>query len=332
MSVRAAAATGMEWGDDAPGHAPGCRPAGRRQAGPAAGSNMLRYSQADFERVRRMIYDCAGIALNPSKRSMVYSRLSRRLRVLGFTDFAAYLDQLENTPADASEWQEFVNTLTTNLTAFFREAHHFPVLAEYLQQQAGERVLRIWCCAASTGEEPYSLAMTALDALGSEARVSVLASDIDTAVLEVARRGVYPAASVARLDRAVLQRHFERGRGRQEGLVRVRESVRALVRFARVNLVDEQWPLEDGLDVVFCRNVMIYFDRSTQARILRGIARQMKPGGLLFAGHSENFTRLDTGFRLEGKTIYRRIRGGKAGEQLDGTARALPERRHLRTA
>jgi len=275
--------------------------------GPAA-----ELSQADFERVRSMIHRRAGIALNPSKKTMVYSRLSRRLRVLGQADFAGYLDTLERSGSEQPEWQEFVNALTTNLTSFFREAHHFPVLAQHLRQRAAHAPLQIWCCAASTGEEPYTLAMTALDAFDGQAAppVSILATDIDTAVLERARQGVYPIDAVAKLDPAVLRRHFLRGSGASQGLVRLRPELGAMITFRQLNLLEPRWPLETRFDAIFCRNVMIYFDKATQLQVLQRLAQRLKPDGLLFAGHSENFTHARNLFELQGKTVYRLARSG----------------------
>jgi chemotaxis protein methyltransferase CheR len=263
-------------------------------------------SQADFERVRSMIHRHAGIALNPSKRSMVHSRLARRLRLLGRSDFCGYLDELEASGGNLQEWQEFINALTTNLTAFFREAHHFPVLAQHLRQRATLAPLHLWCCAASTGEEPYSMAMTALDCFnGQPPPLTILATDIDTAVLEKARQGVYPLEATARLDPSLLRRHFLRGRGASDGLARVRPELGALVSFRALNLLDARWPMPTRFDAIFCRNVMIYFDKPTQRRLLERLARQLKPGGLMFAGHSENLTQARDLFEPQGKTVYR---------------------------
>jgi chemotaxis protein methyltransferase CheR len=278
---------------------------GTRVTGTPAGA-LQELSAADFERVRSMIHRHAGIALHPGKHSMVFSRLSRRLRALGRTDFAGYLDELQSAGSGAGEWQEFVNALTTNLTSFFREAHHFPVLAQHLQHCAAAGPVRLWCCAAATGEEPYSMAMTARDALASTAPpISILATDIDTAVLHKARRGVYPLAAVSRLEPDLLKRHFLRGRGDSAGLARVRPEVGALVEFRALNLLDARWPMHGKFDAIFCRNLMIYFDQATQRHLLERLAARLRPGGLLFAGHSENFTAAGDLFELQGKTVYR---------------------------
>jgi chemotaxis protein methyltransferase CheR len=265
------------------------------------------FSPADFEHVRRLIHARAGISLHLGKQAMVYSRLSRRLRETRQRSFSDYLQALERaTGAQAqAEWTAFVNALTTNLTAFFREEHHFHALANDLRERAG-RPLRLWCNAASTGEEPYSLLMTAVEALGPAAPVHLLASDIDTRVLEIARQGVYPADARG-LDPARLRRHFLRGKGVNAGQVRVRPELCRMVEFRPFNLMNTSWSsLGEPFDIVFCRNVMIYFDHATQLRVLRRIHQVLKPGGLLFVGHSENFSDARELFRLRGKTVYER--------------------------
>jgi len=263
-------------------------------------------SAHDFERVRELIYRRAGITLAPTKRSMVYSRLSRRLRDTGHTDVGAYVDALGK--ADSPEWQSFVNALTTNLTSFFREGYHFPVLAEHLRRLVAARgKASIWCAAASTGEEPYSLAITAIEALGAKPPVTIFASDIDTDVLAKARRAVYPINTVESLEPDRRRRFFMRGTGSNAGMVRVRAEVAGLVEFGQVNLAAEPWPFREPFDVVFCRNVMIYFDTPTKAAVLTRIHRVLRPEGLLFVGHSENFSDRRDLFSLQGKTVYRKV-------------------------
>ena len=265
------------------------------------------FGNADFERVRKLIYRKAGISLHAGKQAMVYSRLSRRLRDLGHTSFAGYLQWLEQAKGAAgdAEWQEFINCLTTNLTSFFREEHHFPVLAAELAQRKG-RALRIWCNAASTGEEPYSIAITVIDALGANANVEIFCSDIDTKVLATAARGVYDADSRG-LTPATLRRHFMRGSGGNSGSIRVKPELQRLVSFRAFNLMDAKWSLGDPFDIVFCRNVMIYVNNATQRGVLERMRGAMAPHGLLFAGHSENFTESKDLFRLRGKTVYERV-------------------------
>jgi chemotaxis protein methyltransferase CheR len=274
---------------------------------PGLGATELTLGAADFERVRTLIYQRAGISLHAGKQAMVYSRLSRRVRENRHPSFASYLQWLERLAGDAAktEWQAFVNCLTTNLTAFFREEHHFQVLDEELKARGAAR-LRIWCNAASTGEEPYSLAMTVCEALGPTPNVQILASDIDTNVLLKAGRGVYDADARG-LSPQRLRAHFLRGKSANSGLIRVKPEVARLIDFRCVNLMDAHWSLGEAFDIVFCRNVMIYFDAPTQRSVLERMHAVMKPGGLLFAGHSENFSESRDLFRLRGKTVYERV-------------------------
>jgi chemotaxis protein methyltransferase CheR len=277
---------------------------------PTSGSDAngeFSFDARDFERVRSLIYVRAGISLHAGKQAMVYSRLSRRLRETGHRSFGAYLQWLDAATGEAAadEWQEFVNCLTTNLTSFYREAHHFEVLDEALKARAGKPI-RIWCNAASTGEEPYTLAMTAIEALGSQPDVKIVASDIDTKVLATAARGVYPADARG-LSPERQRRHFLRGTGDNSGFMRAKPEVARLIEFRALNLMDQRWSLGEPFDIVFCRNVMIYFDAETQRRVLTRIHETMKPHGLLFIGHSENFTDLKDQFRLRGKTVYERL-------------------------
>jgi chemotaxis protein methyltransferase CheR len=265
-------------------------------------------TERDFERVRRMIHQRAGIALNESKRTMVYSRLAKRLRERDLSSFADYLDLLETDRGQ--EWQNFVNALTTNLTSFFREAHHFEMLAERLRATPADQPLRLWSSAASTGEEPYSMAITAC-AARSGAEVRILATDIDTAVLETGRRGVYRDEHVEKLDPKLLQRWFQRGSGANAGKVRVRDELREIVTFRALNLLSPTWPMRERFDVIFCRNVMIYFDKPTQHAVLQRMAARLAPDGLLLIGHSENLMWARDLFEPCGRTAYRLARGNQ---------------------
>lgn len=221
---------------------------------------------------------------------------------LELDDFGRYLGMLEANP-NSAEWQAFINSLTTNLTAFFREGHHFPVLAEHARRRSGE--YRVWSAAASTGEEPYSLAITLADTLGTApGRWKVFASDIDTEVLQKAQSGIYRQDELKTLSPQQLQRYFMRGTGPHEGLVRVRQELANNVEFTQLNLLDKQYNVPGPFDAIFCRNVMIYFDKTTQQEILRRFVPLLKPDGLLFAGHSENFSNLVREFSLRGQTVY----------------------------
>jgi chemotaxis protein methyltransferase CheR len=278
----------------------------RHAAGEVAAQE-FSFGAADFERVRTLIYERAGISLHAGKQAMVYSRLSRRLRETGHRSFGSYLQWLEGAAGASGEqeWQEFVNCLTTNLTAFFREEHHFHALANDLKA-CGSAAPRIWCNAASTGEEPYSIAMTLAETLGANSSARIIASDIDTKVLATAGRGVYPADSRG-LSSERLRRHCLRGTGANDGFVRIKPELARLIEFRALNLMAANWSLGEPFDFVFCRNVMIYFDAPTQRRVLERIHAVMKPRALLYVGHSENFTDSRTLFRLRGKTIYERL-------------------------
>lgn len=263
-------------------------------------------SPATFEALRLLLHEHSGIALSSHKVSMVQSRLAKRLRVLRLETYESYLKVLQDPAAE--EWVHFINALTTNLTSFFREGHHFSRLVELLAANGPPpRPIRIWSAGCSTGEEPYTLAMTLLQAFGAHHPLEILATDLDTAVLETAARGVYPVARIDGLEEAWWKYAFLRGTGDQEGLVRLRPEIRRPVRFARLNLLDATWPLEGPpFHAIFCRNVMIYFDKPTQRRLLQRFQQAMAPRGLLFVGHSESLLDPSLGFESLGQTIYRR--------------------------
>ena len=266
----------------------------------------FQFSQHDFERVRELIHAHAGISLNAGKHAMVYSRLARRLRETGHRSFADYLGWLQSGADGAvQEWQQFVNGLTTNLTSFFRESHHFDCLVEDLKR-VGRPDVRIWCSASSTGEEPYSIAMVIEETLGASSRAEIVASDIDTTVLATAQRGVYDAQARG-LTPERLRRHFQRGKGINEGRIRVRPELAKRIAFLPLNLMDANWSLGEPFDIIFCRNVMIYFDAPTQRRVLQRMHGMLRGRGLLYVGHSENFTESRDLFQLRGKTIYTKV-------------------------
>ncbi|ODS69018.1 MAG: chemotaxis protein CheR [Acidovorax sp. SCN 68-22] len=273
-------------------------------SGPLAQGREFVWTEADFTRVQSLIYQRAGISLHDGKHAMVYSRLSRRLRETGHSSFREYLGWLEQH--DGGEWQEFINALTTNLTAFFREQHHFDILAGHLRSGAPGTAWRVWCNAASTGEEPYSIVMTAFETLGANAAFKLVASDIDSRVLATAAQGVYRIENLKGLTPERVQRFFLRGKGANAGLARVKPELTRAIEFISVNLIRDDWPFREPFDVVFCRNVMIYFDAPTQRRVLEKIHRVLKPGGMLFVGHAENFSESRDLFSLHGKTVYER--------------------------
>lgn len=259
------------------------------------------FNARDFERVRALIYKKAGISLADSKQEMVYSRLARRLRANGINSFVKYLDDLEAGRL-GDEWESFTNALTTNLTSFFREAHHFPLLAEHVKNK---RDITVWCSAASTGEEPYSIAMTLCEAFNTlTPPATIIATDIDTNVLAHGANGVYTLDRLDKMSPERQRRFFLKGKGDKEGYVRVRPELRNLITFKQLNLLGDQWPVTGPFDVIFCRNVMIYFDKATQRKILSRFVPLMKPDALLFAGHSENFLYVSDQLKLRGKTVY----------------------------
>jgi len=278
--------------------------AGAAPAGPLTQGREFVWTDADFSRVQALIYQRAGINLHEGKHAMVYSRLSRRLRETGHTSFHDYLGWLETH--DGAEWQEFVNALTTNLTAFFREQHHFEIFASHLRSRPSGTPWRVWCNAASTGEEPYSIVMTAFETLGANAPFRLTASDIDSRVLATAAQGVYRLDGLKGLTPERMQRFFLRGKGGNAGLVRAKPELGKAIDFISVNLIRDDWPFREPFDVVFCRNVMIYFDAPTQRKVLERIHRVLKPGGMLFVGHAENFSESRDLFTLRGKTVYER--------------------------
>ena len=260
------------------------------------------FTDTNFDRVRKLIYDHAGISLSPSKREMVYSRLGRRLRALGLSSFDDYLEVLET--GNGEEWEAFTNSLTTNLTSFFREEHHFPILAELMRKHKSEPIV-LWCCAASTGEEPYSMAITAAETFGKlNPPVKILATDLDTNVLAKAQDGVYAMERLEKMSEERMRKYFLRGTGSQAGFARVRDELRNMITFRQLNLLDTGWPIRGPLHAIMCRNVMIYFDKQTQLEILKKFVPLLRPDGLMFAGHSESFHHAANLFSLRGKTVY----------------------------
>lgn len=268
--------------------------------------NDIALSGTEFERVRSCVYELAGISLGDAKRSLVLSRLTRLVRARGLATFSAYLDAIEADPAGVVA-QEFVNALTTNLTRFWREEHHFTHLVSYVGELMKTRPvglsqrLRIWSAGCSTGQEPFTIAFSLLAAYPELKRwdFKVLATDIDTAVLAKAATAVYPAGEVSGLEPAQ-RRLFEM---LPDGRVRVPAAVASVVAFKPLNLMAE-WPMKGPFDAIFCRNVTIYFDRPTQEEVFSRFGRMLAPGGYLYIGHSEHMAHGRQDFRLVGKTIY----------------------------
>lgn len=263
------------------------------------------FSPGEFRRVRDLIAKLAGIALAEHKENMVYNRLARRLRSTGIGSFGEYLDLVEQP--HGAERGHFVNALTTNLTSFFREGHHFEMLAAYAAARRravpGGGRLRVWSSACSTGEEPYSAAMVLREA---ECPAEIVATDIDTEVLRRAQRGDYALDAAENMRPERLRRFFLKGVGANAGRIMVRPELQAMVRFSSCNLQGDNWPTGERFDVIFCRNVMIYFSRESQRQVLDRFIQVLRPGGLLFVGHSESYATGHAALRNCGKTAYER--------------------------
>lgn len=275
-------------------------------------TRLFAFTSKDFDRLRGLVRRHTGISLCELKQDMVYRRLSPRLKELGLTSFAEYCQRLS---WGSGEIEQFTNAITTNLTSFFREPHHFEYLAntalpELIAQKARLRRLRIWSAGCSSGEEAYSLAMVVRESLPDSAEwdVRILATDIDSNMLTKAKRGIYSQERVQDLSEERLKRFLLKGRGSRRGMVRVVPHLRSLVHFKRLNLVDE-WPMRGPFDIIFCRNVVIYFDKETKCATFERFAELMGNGNHLFVGHSENLFRLSDRFHLVHKTIYRKVAG-----------------------
>ncbi len=263
----------------------------------------------DFEGLRRLVRDVTGINLSIAKRELVYARLARRLRALRLRSFAEYRSVLSRD--DGTELAHFCNAITTNLTSFFRESHHFDYLGAHVARLAAASPeglrLRLWSAGCSSGEEPYSMAMSIMEALPQTYRcdLRILATDIDTEVLAQARRGLYPAERVRAVSPARLARFFTAVPASDGGAWQVRPELARLITFKQLNLV-HPLPMRGPLDAVFCRNVIIYFDKTTQRELFRRIAPLQRPGDLLFLGHSESLYKVSDAWQPEGRTVYRR--------------------------
>jgi chemotaxis protein methyltransferase CheR len=262
-------------------------------------------SPATFRRFRSLIYRLSGIALGESKEGLVRSRVSKRMRSLGLQD---YDDYLEHLMADSSgeEIIHLLDVISTNVTSFFREESHFPMLSQAVRSWTSENRsrLRFWSAACSTGEEPYSMGMTALESLeGRPVDLKILATDLSTRALERARAGVYSLERTEGVPLDLRSRYFQR-ESKGAPAQRVRAALRTTVSFARLNLAEVPFPMSGPFDVVFCRNVMIYFDAEVRRRLLREIHRLLRPGGMLFVGHSESLTGMTTGFKALVASVY----------------------------
>ncbi len=273
-------------------------------------SKEFEFTDNDFQQIRKLVLEHTGICLSEIKHDMIYSRLARRLRQLNLSSFKEYLDLLQQS--DSDEIGNFINSVTTNLTSFFREQHHFDYLKKTLLPQimrlnADTRKIRIWSAGCSTGEEPYSLAITVKetipDNLGWD--VKILATDLDTNVITTGSEGVYSQDRVNGLSSSILKRWFYKGNGSRSGFVRASSELKDMILFKQLNLMGS-WPVKEGVDIIFCRNVVIYFDKPTQSILFDRYANILRSDGYLFVGHSETLYKVSDRFKLLGKTIYQR--------------------------
>lgn len=264
------------------------------------------FTERDFKEIAALVYNACGIVLGEHKREMVYSRIARRIRERKLTDFSTYLAYL-NSHKD-QEFDAFINALTTNLTSFFRESHHFDYLKKQLVpallvQNKNSRRVRIWSAGCSTGEEPYSLAMALHELFPSNWDVKILATDLDSNVLKKAHTGVYSAANVNGLDDALLKRWFLKSKDGES--YKVKPKLQQLIFFKRLNLLQD-WPMKGPFDLILCRNVVIYFDKDTKDLLFKRYAKILAPHGHLFLGHSETMGKEHTEFKNLGKTMYQK--------------------------
>ncbi|GJL67366.1 MAG: chemotaxis protein methyltransferase [Nitrospirales bacterium] len=265
-------------------------------------------SDKEFEQFKYLIYQQVGITLDAPKKTLLVSRLGKRLRDLQLSSYQAYYDRVSGEGGE-EELMKLLDLVSTNKTDFYREPVHFDFLREQiLPEMQPAKTLRIWSSASSSGEEPYTIAMTLFDAIADINRwdIKILASDISTRVLAKASSGIYEEERVRQLSNDLVKRHFLRGKGPQEGKLQVRPQIARLVAFRRINLMDPTFPIRSQLDVIFCRNVMIYFDRPTQAKLMNKFFRYLRPGGYLFIGHSESLQWIDHQFRYLRPTIYQK--------------------------
>ena len=263
-------------------------------------------STEEFQRFRTLIYDESGISLSEQKKSLLASRLSKRLRDLDLATFSEYYAKVTEDQT-REEFTQMLDLISTNKTDFFREPKHFDFLRERVIPEL-ERIkrIRIWSSACSTGEEPYTIAMTLLENVQYPAQwdFKILASDLSTRVLAKAASGTYDEERVRDVPPDIVKRHFLRGRGESAGLLKVKPHLADMIRFRRLNLMDDEFPIKSPLDLIFCRNVMIYFDRPTQETLVNKFYRYLKPGGYLLIGHSESLQWVTHPFKSIAPTIY----------------------------
>jgi len=264
----------------------------------------------DFNFLRKISNDHSGIIVTDDKFNMFYSRLSRRIRMLGLTSFKQYCTYLEEN--EEIEFTEFINAVTTNLTAFFRENHHFEyvkdkIIPNVLKKNQNTKTITVWSAGCSTGEEPYSIAMTLLDNMPPNWKLKILATDLDTNVLKIASEGVYNNDKMKGLDERKIKKWFKKGQGSNKNKVKIKRELQELIHFKKLNLM-EAWPIKGKFDIIFCRNVIIYFDKETKEMLVNKFSKYLDIGSHLLIGHSESLHQIETDFDLIGNTIYCKIK------------------------
>lgn len=269
-------------------------------------TNIKQLTESDFEYFRNVVYQESGIKLSDMKKALMQSRIMRRLRYLRLPNYESYKEYLQTNYDE--EIVHFVNAVTTNKTDFFRENQHFEFLSEtVLPEKVNKKQIRIWSAGCSTGEEPYSIAITLKEFLKDKSiDAKILATDIDTTVLEHAYRGIYKYETVQNIKPDILKKYFYRGSGDNEGMFKVKDSVKELVTFKRLNLQMDKYPMKKKFDIIFCRNVIIYFDKETQRKLFNKYYDYLDNDGYLFIGHSENLSGVTEKFKHLGRTIYRK--------------------------
>jgi len=266
----------------------------------------------EFNQIRKLVIEHTGIALSDAKRNLVYGRLAKRLRKMEIGDFGSYIQLLES-PMGKDELSNFTNAITTNLTSFFRENHHFEylksnVIPNLLRLNADTKKIRIWSAGCSTGEEPYSIAMTIREMIpeSKDWDIKILATDLDTNVLAHAKAGIYSLEKINNVSKSRMKRFFLRGKGEQREDIKIRSELQNMIRFRQLNLMDP-WPIKNQFDIIFCRNVVIYFDKPTQKVLFKRYHELLKDTGHMFIGHSETMFKVSDDFKLIGNTIYTKL-------------------------
>lgn|SRR5689334_9358574 len=264
--------------------------------------------RAVFDKFRVLIYETCGITLSENKEALVASRIGKRMRTLGVTDYGLYYGMV-TSDRSGNEMTELVNSISTNVTHFFREPRHFELLTEWLQdwvQKQGRKPVRIWSAACSTGEEPYSISMTVMDALNSAADVQIQASDISTKVIQIAKYGVYKPQDVQNIPMPTLKKYFQVGGAAEAELYRVKPAIRDMVQFHQINLSTPPYAVQGQLDVIFCRNVMIYFNRDLRKLLVRTFQDMLRPGGYLVVGLAESLSGIQHDMQVIEPSVYRK--------------------------